>query len=92
MKNRASRSLHAWEDRLASFEKEMDFYMEEPVSCCDTCLFEEELASCRMCLRDVQRLLPDERFSKIRSRILCMERKLDVLKNREKNAWAVGPF
>ncbi len=92
MKQRANRSLHTWEERLVSFERDMDFYMEEPVSCCDTCIFEEEIASCRMCLRDVQNILPEERVSGLKSRIFHMERKLQVLKDREKNAWTVSLF
>lgn len=88
MKNKADRSLSIWEDRLASFEKEMDIYVEDPLFCCDTGFFEEELASCRMCLGDVQRLFPEEGCESLRSRILHVERKLDVLKARERFPWS----
>jgi hypothetical protein len=43
-----------------------------------------------MCLRDVQRFLPEERFVTIRSRILHVERKIDFLKTRERYPWSAN--
>lgn len=90
MRNEANLSLSTCEDRLVSFEKEMDFYVEDPLYCCDTCFFEEKLASCRMCLREVQGSLSEEGFSRLRSRIGHVERKLDLLKARERSPWTAG--
>lgn len=90
MRNRENRSLSVWEGRLAVFEEELDIYMEDPVFCCDTAFFEEELASCRMSLRDVVRFVPEERCAGLRSRILHVERKLAALKERERSTWSAG--
>lgn len=90
MNTEASQSLSEWEGRLVRLEKEVDFYMEDPLPCCDMVFFEEELASCRMYLREARASCPEDRYARITSLILHVERKLDILKAREQYPWSAS--